>query len=175
MDNRVYRVDPKLIPPTVAAMISGALLLILEGTTGKGVLLFFLLAPFYYLGAEVLTRVIILRPNGLEIKKLLRTIEITWSEIRSLDAVVSGKKVFLILTHEKARPILITNTIHYFKDIATGIMENLPASKVTEEARRILADPPTKWTPVIQAWLVCITLTALWIGALLGYGRSPGF
>ena len=61
-----------------------------------------------------------------------------WDEIQSLDAVQSGSKLFLILIHDKGRPVLITNTIQRFGSVAKRIMDNVSADKIGEHARDIL-------------------------------------
>jgi hypothetical protein len=169
MQSKSYRPDPKIVPPVVLAMTMGLLLIILEGATPRGILLIVLLSPFFYLGAEILARKIVLDDKGLEISKFLRTVRLDWADIRSLDAVSTGSKLFLILAHEKGRPSLITNTIRPFKDLTHSIMEKLPSYKVSEYAKQVLEDPPVQRGPFIQACIVCIVLTALVIGKLLGY------
>lgn len=167
---RLYRADPKIIPPVVLAMGFGVFLLVLEGTTNKGFLLLLLLLPFFYLGAEILARKIILNAKGLEIFKFLRKVRVDWPDIRYLDAVKSGSKLFLILQHEHGRPILITNTISPFQDLVNRILENVPSNKVSDQAKEFLKDPPVKYGPLIQAWLACAVLISLVAGKMLGYG-----
>ena len=72
MAARPYRVDFRMIPPIILAMVAGLLLLILEGATERGFLTACLLAPFFYLGAEVLARRISLDETGITISKLLQ-------------------------------------------------------------------------------------------------------
>jgi hypothetical protein len=172
MENRPYRVDPQMIPPVVLAMGFGAFLLVLEGATKKGFLLLALLLPFYYLGAEILARKIILDARGLEITKFLRTVRIEWSEIKYLDAVKTGSKLFLIVQPEQGRPVIITNTIRPFQDLAQRILENIPGAQVSDYAREVVQDPPAKRGPMIQAWIICLVLVGLVVGKLLGYSSS---
>jgi hypothetical protein len=159
-----------MIPPVVLAMGFGIVLLGLEGATQTGFLLLALLLPFFYLGAEILARRIALDSRGLEISKLLRTVRLEWSEIRYLDAVKTGNKLFLILQPEQGRPTLITNTIQPFQDLAQRILENVTHDKVSDYAREVIQDPPAKRGPMIQAWIVCLVLAGIVAGKLLGYG-----
>jgi hypothetical protein len=172
MENRPYRADPQMIPPVALAMGLGALLLALEGPTSKGFLLFVLLLPFYYLGAEILARKITLGADGLEIAKLLRTVRIAWSDIKYLDAVKTGHKLFLILQAENRRPVIITNTIRPFKELARQILARIPPAQVSDYAKEVIQDPPAKRGPMIQAWIICLVLAGLAAGRLLGYGSS---
>jgi hypothetical protein len=151
-------------------MISAALLLFLEGPTKRGLLLLLLLAPFFYLGAEILARKILVDSQGITVSKLLRTVRLSWSEIQSLDAVKSGSKLFLILLNLEGRLTLITNTIRPFRDLVTRIVESVPDEKVTADARELLSQCPTKTGPVIQAWIACLVLSGMVIGRLMGYG-----
>jgi hypothetical protein len=172
MEIRPYRADPQMIPPVVLAMGFGVLLLILEGATSKGYLLFALLLPFYYLGAEILARKIILDANGLHIAKLLRTVRIDWTDIKYVDAVKTGSRLFLIVQRENGRPVIITNTIRPFQDLAQRILENIPDAIVSDYAKEVVQDPPAKRGPMIQAWIICLVLAALAVGKLLGYSSS---
>lgn len=170
MSENRYRVDSKLIPPVALAMAAGGLLILLEGPTKRGFLLLLLLSPFFYLGAEVLARKIIVDSEGITVSKLLRSVRFSWSDIRSLDAVRAGSKIFLILQTDSARPTLITNTISPFGELVSRLLEHIPEGKIAQGARDTLADPPTKIGPLVQAWIVCLVLTAIVVGKLLGYG-----
>lgn len=169
MSENRYRVDLKLIPPVALAMAAGALLVLLEGPTKRGFLLLLLLSPFFYLGAEVLARKIILDEEGITISKFLRSVRFSWPDIQSLDAVKTGSKIFIILQTVRPRPTLITNTISPFPDMVRRLLGHIPPQKIAQGASETLADPPTKVGPLVQAWVVCLVLTALVIGKLLGY------
>jgi len=169
MESHQFRCDPAMIVPVALAMASGFALLFLEGLTNKGLLLLVLLAPFFYLGAEILARKIEVDSQGITVFKLLRTVRMPWNAIQSVDAVKAGKKVFLILHNSDGRHTLITNTIGSFRDLVIRIAGALPESRVTQGARDILADPPRKSGPTVQAWLACIVLSAMAIGKLMGY------
>ena len=170
MQSHIYRVDPRMIPPVVLAMGLGALLLVLEGATKKGLLLLVLLAPFYYLGAEILARKIILTVEGITVHKFLRTVHVDWREILLLDAFRSGSKLFVILQSREGRPMLITNTIRPFKDFLDKIQEMVPAEKTSETAKEFFSDPPSKHGPLLQAWILCLVIAGVVVGRLLGYG-----
>jgi hypothetical protein len=163
------RVDPRMIPPVVLSMGFGAFLVLLEGLTERGFLLALLLSPFFYLGAEILARRISIDPEGITVSKLLRSVRIQWSQITSLDAVQSRRKLFVILQPENGRPVLITNTIQPFADLTERLMTFIPREKISTSATELLANPPSKHGLVIQAWIVCLVLTALVLGQLLGY------
>ena len=169
MENGRYRVDPGMITPVALAMVSGALLLFLEGLTRKGFLLLLLLAPFFYLGAEILARKISLDDQGITISKFLRSVRIGWSEIQSLDAVRSGTKLFIILLGERGRPTLITNTISPFSDLVDKILGHVPSERIADGAVEILSEPREKKGPLVQAWIVCLVLVGLVAGKFMGY------
>jgi len=169
MSARPYRVDSRMIPPIILAMVAGVLLLVLEGATERGFLTGCLLAPFFYLGAEVLARRISLDETGITVSKLLRSVRIQWNEIESLDAVKSGSKVFLILLSADQPPALVTNTIAHFGELVQAITAHIPESQITDKARNLLTDPPTKHWPMIQAWIVCLVISGVVVGKYLGY------
>lgn len=166
----LYRVDPRMIPPVVMAMGFGVFLLILEGLTQRGFLLAVLLSPFFYLGAEILARRIIVDSQGITVSKFLRTVRIEWSQIASLDAVQFRTKLFIIIQAASGRPVILTNTIQPFPGLVKRLMAFIPKGKISTSAGDLLAEPPSKYGPLIQAWIVCLVLTALVVGKLLGYG-----
>jgi len=171
MDGKIYRVDSRMIIPVVLAMSFAAFLLILERTSQRALLMLLLLSPFFYLGAEILARKIVVRTTGITISKFLRSVSMEWSEIQSLDAVRSGSKLFLILQREEGGPVIITNTIRPFPELVSSLVAAVPAEKVSSPVHELLTDAPAKFGPVIQAWLVCAVFIALVVGKLLGYGQ----
>jgi hypothetical protein len=170
MQSYYYRADSRLVPPVIITMGLGAFLLVLEGATKRGLLLFLVLAPFYYLGAEILARRIVLSSEGITVQKFLRSVHVGWREILSLDAFQSGSKLFIILQPDQGRPVLISNTIRPFNDLLGKLQEMVPAGKISETAREIFANPPSKNGPVLRAWLVCLVVAGVLAGRLLGYG-----
>jgi hypothetical protein len=159
-----------MIPPVIMSMSCGAFLIFMEGVTRKGFLLFALLFPFYYLGAEILARRIILNENGVTVQKFLRSVYMRWSEIDALDVVRTGRKLFLILQGGQSRPVLITNTIQPFEDCLKRLTANLAEEKVSGAVRELAQGPPSKYGPMAQAWIVCVVLLGIIVGKLLGYG-----
>jgi hypothetical protein len=170
MEYSGYRVDSRLIPPVVLAMAFGVLLPYLEGLEKRGFLLLLLLAPFFYLGVEILARKIVLDGRGITISKFLRSVRLEWSDVQSLDAVRSGNKLFIILLGDHGRPVLITNTIQPFSELVGRILELVPKDKITDGAVEILSEPPSKTGPLVQAWIVCVVLGALAVAKMLGFG-----
>jgi hypothetical protein len=170
MQTYLYRVDSRMIPPVVVAMGSGVCLLVMEGMTQRGFLLTVLLFPFYYLGAEILARRILLDTRGITVSKFLRTVRLEWSEINSLDAVQSRRKLFIVIQAGRGHPVIITNTIQPFTDLVERLMAYLPKERISMVAGDLLSNPPSKHGPLIQAWIVCFVLTALAVGKVLGYG-----
>ena len=170
MQQHIYRVDPRMVPPVIMSMSFGAFLIFMEGATQKGLLLFALLFPFYYLGAEILARKIILSENGVTVQKFLRSVHMNWSEIEGLDVVRTGRKVFLILQGGQSRPVLITNTIQPFEEFLKRLTEKLAEEKVSEAVKQLVKEPPSKYGPMAQTWIVCLLLLGIVVGKLLGYG-----
>jgi len=169
MDSSSYRVDTRLIPPVVLAMGSGAFLVYLEFMAENGLIVLLILAPFFYLGLEILARVITLDSAGVTVTKFLRSVRLNWSEIEALDAVKSRTRLFLILQSSGNPPVLITNTIQPFRDLVAQLIERIPEAKVSATAREALTDPPSTRRPVTHAWLICAFLAGLVAVRLMGY------
>jgi|UniRef100_A0A7C4EYM7 hypothetical protein len=170
METYEYRVDPRMAPPVVISMALAAWLVFLEGSSERGFFMILILLPFFYLGAEVLARKVIITSQGITIRKLLRSVHMDWTEISTLDYVRSRNKLFLILQTVDGKPSLITNTISPFHDLAKKLLELVPPDKITEGTREALNNPPAKNWPLIQAWIICVVLIALMIGRFFGLG-----
>ena len=161
MQASFYRVDPRMIPPVVVAMVCAAVLLVMEGLTNRGMILLLVLAPFFYLGIEILARKIRVDDQGITVFKFLRSVHLEWSDIDSLDAIQTGSKLFLIIQSEESRPVLITNTISHFKELGQRLLEAVPPGKVVAACRDSVLNPPVKHGPLIQAWIVCLVFLAM--------------
>jgi len=169
MNTRSYRVDPRMIPPVSLAIAAGVILLMLEGPTPQGLLLVIILSPFFYLGLEILARKVLLDTHRVTISKFLRTLRMDWSDIEFLDAVKTGRKVFLILHRADGSPTFLTNTLSPFTDLVDEMLRRIPRDRVSENVRELRNDLPTKHGPLIQSWIVCLVLTGLVAGKILGY------
>ncbi|MGC8657556.1 MAG: PH domain-containing protein [Desulfomonilaceae bacterium] len=167
MDNPVYKVDSRMLPPVILAMLSGVGLIVISIVKNHNFLFLIAFSPFLYLGLEILARKIVVDSTGLTIHKLFRSKRLDWVAIENVDAVGSGSKFFLILQLSKSRPIVITNTIAFFPDLVKKIIQNIPADKVSEAAVEISRSNQTKLWPIIQAWLVCAIFFSVMVGKLL--------
>ena len=170
MQASFYRVDARMIPPVVVAMVCAVIMVIMEGTTGRGLIILLVLAPFFYLGIEILARKIRVDNQGITVFKFMRSVHLAWSELESLDAVKAGAKLFLIVQGKTSRPILITNTIGPFNRLAQALREVVPPEKVSAACTDVLANPPSKHGPLVQAWIVGLVFLAIVVGRMLGYG-----
>ena len=170
METTSYRVAQALIPPVILAMGFGLYLLYLEAGSDKFVLTCLVLAPFFYLGLEILARKIIIDDTGVTIRKFLRQKHMKWSEVEHVDAIDARQKVFLILQDKGARTIIITNTIDSFKDLVERVLDHIEKHTIAPNAIEILANPPVKYGPIIQAWFACIVIVGIVVAKMLGYG-----
>jgi hypothetical protein len=169
MPSDLYRVDSRIIPPICLTLVSGAVLIILEGASKQGLLTLLVLAPFFYLGAEILARTVRMDEDGITISKLLRSVSLDWDDIQYVDGIRTGNKVFLILHVRAGRPVFLTNTIQPFSDLVGRIVERTSRDNVSERVGQILTDPPSKVGPVIQAWIACFVIAGVLAGRMLGY------
>jgi hypothetical protein len=172
MSKMLYRVDPRMIPPVSLSMVLGAALVLWEGASTHGILMLAILSPFFYLGAEILTRTIILDEWGIRVKKFLRSSETAWKDVDNLETVRSGSKFFLIIQPSSHKAIIVTNTIQPFQELTANILKYLPPNAVSESTSQALSSLPSKYGPVAQAWLVTLVLAAIAAGKFLGFGQQ---
>lgn len=168
--NIEFRVDLRIIPPVALSMLLGSWIIVLERHTDRFLFLLLILAPFYYLGAEILARKILLHSEGITIRKLFRSSEIMWKDISYIDSLKAGKKVFLIIESGSVKPNLLTNTLGQFQILVNSIIQRLPPDKVSESARDLVTDVPNKYGPLLQTWAISVLLGAILLGKMMGYG-----
>jgi hypothetical protein len=161
MEKRSFKPPNALILPIGPAMVAAAGLIFVESGSDKGILLGLILAPFYYLGLEILFRRINVSEKGLEVVKLLRKTSVEWSDVKSLDAVRSGTRIFIIVQSESAIPLIISNTISDFKELSNIILNNVPDHRIDRSVYETLEDPPLNNRPIFQAWVVFMVLASV--------------
>lgn len=167
MERKVYKVDARLKPPVVIAMLSGSGLILMNLVKNNSLIFLIVLSPFIYLALEILIREITVDSKGITIKKFLRSKRFEWPEILNVDAVVSGSKAFLILSSSDDRPALITNSIGNFGGLIDDIIERIPVEKISESVKEVAKSAQRKIWPVIQAWLVCVIFSVILVGKFL--------
>ncbi len=167
MEHLIYKVDSRMSPPVILAMLSGLALIVISIVKNHSFLFLVAFTPFLYLGMEILARKIVVDPTGLTIYKLFRSKRLNWAQIENVDSVHTGSKFFLILQVSSLRPVIITNTIAFFPDLVKKIIQNIPADKVSESASEISRSNQTKLWPIIQAWLVCAIFFTVMVGKIL--------
>ena len=82
MENTVYKVDSKMKPPVILAMLAGMVLIVLSIIGSRNFLFLIVLTPFLYLGLEILARKIIVDSKGITIQKVLRSKRLDWVDIQ---------------------------------------------------------------------------------------------
>ncbi|MFH0821973.1 MAG: PH domain-containing protein [Pseudomonadota bacterium] len=170
MERSQYAIDSRMIPPVILGAVFGLLLIAFEvhrpRALGPTIII---LLPFFYLGAEILARKIVLDAAGVTVHKLLRSVRLGWAEIESLDVVKSGSKLFLVLQGATDIPVIITNTIRPFSALVADLQARLPQTVISRDVLELSSNMPEKHAHLIQAWLVCFVLAGVVAGRVMGY------
>ncbi len=161
MKKSEFKPHPWLLAPILPSMAAAAILIYLEINTDKGILLVIILAPFFYLGLEVLFRRIVLDDQGLVIYKLLRKSELAWPEAQSLDAVRSGNKIFIIIQTHRSIPFIISNTINRFPELVRMILDLAPETAIDAGAKEVLERPVQNNRTIAQAWIAFTVIVGI--------------
>lgn len=156
-----FKPHPWLLAPILPSMAAALILIYLEMNTDKGLLLVIILAPFFYLGLEVLFRRIEVDEKGLIIYKLLRKSELAWPEIQSLDAVRSGSKIFIIMQTNRSIPFIISNTINNFPELSRMILDRARETAIDQGAKEVLDRPVQNNRTVAQAWIAFTVIAGI--------------
>ncbi len=144
-----------LLPLGILVLLLFALLavtLMKGGEVGKAVILGCLILPVVLLFVESFFRKAEVGPEGVTVRKLLRTRHIPFGELTALDLVQVRKRAFLTLSTEEHFMIL-SNAYGGFPDLVMAVIDRAPAEVVTEELRQTGAKVPMKSSDIVSCWL----------------------
>jgi hypothetical protein len=49
------------------------------------------------------------------------------------------------------------------------ILDNIPQDKISPGVKEFVSQAPSKFGPVLQAWIICLVLLGVIVGKLMGY------
>ncbi len=160
-----------LLPLGLLLALSVALLIVtlLQGqSTGKIIVLSALIIPVAGIFLESATRSAEIGPEAITIHKFLRNRSLRYDEVTEVEAVVVKKRAFLSISSE-AHFLIISNAYTDFPTLVQSLLSHVPDEVVTEQARKMAADPPVKSSDIVSCW-IATTLMALILAVQL-YGR----
>jgi len=142
-----------------AALVSVLLLFSLfgKGSTVETFFLTLLLVLLVLVVLECFFREVTITPEGMVIKKLLRSKTLGWGDITDVGAMVLRKKVYLVLTTTKGFHI-ISNVYDHFTSLVQGVVRHVDAERIEDQVNALIENPVRKMADVISAWVGVVVL-----------------
>jgi hypothetical protein len=113
-----------------------------------------------YIFLESFSHQVILKAEGIVIKKFLRKKELAWDHITLVDSMIMGSKVYLLLTTKKGFHIL-SNNYERFSRLIGRFREYLGEERIDGRIIGFIEHPLINNKPVYSAWLMAIFMMAI--------------
>lgn len=152
-----------LIPLGLVVLLTLALLiicLVLHVPLAKILILGVFILPAVLLFIESSLRRFTIEDNGVRIKKMFRSKQITFSDMTSIDTVQVRKRAFLSLSSE-ADFIILSNSYANFGQLIKELLAKAPERVISEETRQMANNPPEKSSDVFSAWVAVAVLSLI--------------
>ena len=161
MNGTTYKIRKGfLIPMAITVVLGVALLLIgiwIQMPTGRLYLLAAFMAPALLIFIESSRRRVYIHSDHILMERTLGKKQLHFSELTSVDAVRVRKRVFISLTTENSF-MIISNSYDRFEELVRQLIDLVPQTTLSDEARQLAADPPRKCSDIFSAWLAVAVL-----------------
>jgi len=159
-----FKIRRSFLLPLGLIVLLGVILLgsaiYLQLPTAKVVILAAFIVPAAIIFSESLTRQVSVDHDGVEVKKLLRSKNLKFSELTALDTIRVRKRTFISLSSEDDF-IIISNSYANFGSLLQLLVAEAPENIVSSETRQLAADPPQKGSDIFAAWLAVAVLALI--------------
>ena len=135
---------------------------------GEWIVVTTLLLLALYLMGEVFSRRIVLKSEGLEVRRLFHRREVAWEEITHMGYLVLGTKVYLLLTTICGLYIL-SNNYDRFPELFSHLAEKLGPGKMDSGTHKLFGRSWKNSRPVYSAWVAVLIFLAVVSGRLLNF------
>lgn len=161
MDSNTYQIRKGFLIPMGLTVFLGVILLLvgrwMQMPAGRLWLLAAFIAPAVLIFIESSRRKVRIGTDHVLVEKVLRSKRINFSDLTSVDAVKVRKRVFVSLSTENSF-LIISNSYAHFDKLVRRLVEVVPDSILSAEARQLAEDPPQKCSDIFSAWLAVAVL-----------------
>jgi hypothetical protein len=150
-----------VVPMGLVVVLLLALLLtcIVQGqSTFKIVLLPLFILPSAALFIESLRRRIVVDEAGVTAFRAFRQRRTEFAGVTSLESVRVRNRVFLTLSSGPDDFMIISNSYQQFPELLEVLIELVPPTAVTEEARELAQRPPRRHADTFTVWFAVLAL-----------------
>lgn len=168
----IFRVKRAFLVPLGLLLLSLTLLLLQAWWQGEpGFKLAFLalvMVPIALLFAESACRRVELTAAGITFHKLGRQQSLSWQDLDTVEALKVRKRAFVTLCAGD-NCLIISNAYARFPQLINQLLQQAPASAVSDESHNLAAAPPRQSGDIFSCWLGVIVVVLLLILRWWGY------
>jgi uncharacterized membrane protein len=161
---QTYRIRRALLLPlglvVVLSLVLAAIVIIQHQPAVKLLVVGCALLPLGYLLFECLVRRIEIDSVGLRMIRLGRVRAFAWSEITAVETVRVRQRAFLTINAGEEF-LIIANMYAGFAHLLNTVLERVPATAVSEEARTLAQAPPMKHSDIVILWGLTLMMAYL--------------
>ncbi len=156
-----YKIRKGFLLPMGITVVLGVVLLFIgigiQMPSGRLYLLAAFMAPALLIFIESSRRRVHIHHDHVLMERTLGKKQLLFSDLTSVDAVRVRKRVFISLTTENSF-MIISNSYDRFDQLVRQLIELVPQSTLSDEARQLADDPPRKCSDIFSAWLAVAVL-----------------
>jgi len=161
MNGTTYKIRKGFLIPMGITVALGVLLLLIginiQMPSGRLYLLAAFMAPALLIFIESSRRRLHIHHDRILMERTFGKKQLLYSDLTSVDAVRVRKRVFLSLTTTDSF-MIISNSYDHFDELLRQLIDLVPQTTLSDEARQLAADPPRKCSDIFSAWLAVIVL-----------------
>ncbi len=159
-----------LLPLGLVVLLFLALLvtcLVLAEPIAKVLILGALLVPTCIIFAESSRRRVSIENDSIRVHKLLRSKQLSYNELTSIDTVLIRKRAFVSLSSEEDF-LILSNSYADFGILLHQLLEKAPQQIISEETKQLAIKPPERSSDIFSAWLAVGVLLLIIVVQLRG-------
>lgn len=161
MNGTTYKIRKGFLIPMGITVALGVLLLSIgisiQMPSGRLYLLAAFMAPALLIFTESSRRRLHIHQDYVLMERTLGKKQLFYSDLTSVDAVRVRKRVFLSLTTTDSF-MIISNSYDHFDELLRQLIDLVPQTTLSDEARQLAADPPHNCSDIFSAWLAVAVL-----------------
>lgn len=152
---QTYRIRPSFLLPlglvVLLCLVLTAIVIIQHQPPVKLLVVACALLPLGYLFFECVVRRIETDSVGLRMIRLGRVRAFVWSEITAVETVRVRQRAFLTINAGEEF-LIIANMYAGFDRLLSSVLEQVPATAISEETRTLAQAPPVKHSDIVILW-----------------------
>lgn len=161
MTGTTYKIRKDFLIPMGITVVLGVVLLLIgiiaQMPAGRLYLLAAFMVPALLIFIESSRRRIHLYSDHILMERTLGKKQLLLRDLTSVDTVRVRKRVFISLTSDNSF-MIISNSYAHFDELVRQLIDLVPQTALSDEARRLAADPPRKCSDIFSAWLAVAVL-----------------